>query len=794
MSPAALPSSRPWSWLSLLPLVLLVGCAAVAAVKLEAVLGPQDPALHDARRWTAGQISYEKEVQPILTRRCAVCHACYDAPCQLKLTAWEGVARGGSKSAVYGVSRLVDGVTTRLFEDADQASAWRQLGFHPVLNEWPDSGDNRLSASVLHRMLELKAQRPGPNLGVLPAERFDFDINRELSCPNLAEFDGFAAKHPEWGMPYALPPISRDEQSILTRWLAQGAPADAPPEPSAAERRQVGEWERFLNGDSLKERLMSRYVFEHLFLGHLYFGGEAAPRFFRLVRSATPPGEPVRLIATRRPHDDPGVPRVWYRLLPDQEVVVAKTHMPYRLDAARMARWRALFLSTDYRVERLPGYSADEVANPFATYAPIPPGNRYRFMLDDAAFVIMGFIKGPVCRGQVALNVINDHFWVFFADPANDKRDSAVERFVGEQIPNLGLPAGWTSKAPSLVSWLDYSQREKQYLEDRSRYLDKVFAKGRLKLDLSLIWDGEGRNPNAGLTVFRHLDSATVLQGLAGDPPKTAWVFTYPLLERIHYLLVANFDVFGTVGHQLESRLYMDFLRMEAEFNFLAYLPKSRREATRDLWYREADPHEKDFVYGKHAWLNHETDVRYRTEDPQRELFEMFRARVAPAVGPRHSLAAITDPDLRQGLTQLARLRGKALSWLPESTVLRLEAPGKAPAYATLLRNTGHLNVSEIFAEEHRLAPQDNSLSVVPGIVGAYPNALYRLAVADLPVLARTIAALNSEDDYRRLADRFAVRRTAPDFWVVSDDLHAAYARLDPLEAGVLDFNRWENR
>ncbi|MBL8447299.1 MAG: fatty acid cis/trans isomerase, partial [Zoogloeaceae bacterium] len=772
------PHFRPLSLVSWLPLLLLAGCAAVAAVRLESVLGPQDPAAHDVRRWQDGQISYEREVQPILTRRCVVCHACYDAPCQLKLTAWEGVARGSTKSAVYGVSRLVEGVPTRLFEDADQASGWRQLGFHPVLNEWPTSGEgNRLSASVLHRMLELKTQNPGPRQGVLPGERFNFDINRELSCPNLAEFDGFAARHPEWGMPYALPAITRDEQSILNRWLAQGAPADSPPAPSAAERRQVGEWERFLNGDSLKERLMSRYLFEHLFLGHLHFDGEAEAHFFRLVRSATPPGEPVRRIATRRPHDDPGVPRVWYRLVPDLEVVVAKTHMPYRLDGARMARWRALFLGSDYTVERLPGYSAEEVANPFATYAAIPPGSRYRFMLDEAAFTIMGFIKGPVCRGQVALNVINDHFWVFFADPDNDKRDAAVDRFVGEQIPNLGLPAGWTSKAPSLVSWLDYSRREMQYLEERSRYLDKVFAKGHLKLDLNLIWDGGGQNPNAALTIFRHLDSATVLQGLAGDPPKTAWVFTYPLLERIHYLLVANFDVFGTVGHQLESRLYMDFLRMEAEFNFLAYLPKSQREATRDRWYREADQHEKDFVYGKHAWLNHDSDVHYRTQDPQRELFEMLKARLGRAAGQRHSLAAIPDPGLRAGLAQLARQRGRALSWLPESTVLRLELPDQAPVYATLLRNTGHLNVSEIFAEERRLAPDDHTLSVVPGIVGAYPNALYRVPAADLPLLTQTIAGLASEEDYRRLADRFAVRRTAPDFWAVSDDLHAAYAR-----------------
>ncbi len=32
----------------------------------------------------------------------------------------------------------------------------------------------------------------------------------------------------------------------------------------------------------------------------------------------------------------------------------------------------------------------------------------------------MTFIRGSVCRGQVALNVIHDHFWIMFLDPEAD--------------------------------------------------------------------------------------------------------------------------------------------------------------------------------------------------------------------------------------------------------------------------------------------------------------------------------------------------------------------------------------
>ena len=92
------------------------------------------------------------------------------------------------------------------------------------------------------------------------------------------------------------------------------------------------------------------------------------------------------------------------------------------------------------------------------------------------------------------------------------------------------------------------------------------------------IWNGDGRNPNALLTVFRHFDTAVVTQGAAGDLPKTLFVLDYPLFERLVYNLVVNYDVFGNVGHQALTRLYMDMIRMEAEELFLAFLPPSQRD------------------------------------------------------------------------------------------------------------------------------------------------------------------------------------------------------------------------
>jgi hypothetical protein len=63
-----------------------------------------------------------------------------------------------------------------------------------------------------------------------------------------------------------------------------------------------------------------------------------------------------------------------------------------------------------------------------------------------------------------------------------------------------------------------------------------------------------------------------------------------------------------------------------------------------------------------------------------------------------------------------------------------------------------------------------------------------------LPEFIAAVAGLTSEADYRKLADRFAVRRTSHDFWPHSDGIHETYRRIDQIEAGLLDYNRLENR
>jgi hypothetical protein len=771
-------------------ILLLSGCAAITRISLDHQYGPADPARFDRPAAPAAGRSYLADVQPILARRCVVCHACYDAPCQLKYSAWEGIARGTSTAVVYDGGRLLEAPPTRLLTDAQQASQWRAMGFSPILNERDQTPAANLAASVMYRALQLKKTHPLPAVAVLP-DSFDFSLDREQQCPRIETYDGFARDNPWWGMPFGLPGLDPAELGTLSQWLAQGAPFEGLPPLSAAIEKEIADWEAFLNGDSLKHRLVSRYLFEHLFLAHLHFGDDPQRHYFRLVRSRTPSGQPIDPVVSRRPFDDPGVERVYYRLERERELIVDKTHMPYALDAKRMARWREWFLTPDYPVDALPSYAPEVASNPFITFAALPTSARYRFMLDEAEFTIMGFIKGPVCRGQIALDVIEDRFWVFFLDP--DELAQQDGKFLASAAELLALPAGQGSNSRILGPWREYAKREAEYLQQKSAFITR-YAQTERRPELGMIWNGDGTNPNAGLTVFRHFDNASVVKGLVGEPPKTAWVLGYGLLERIHYLLVAGYDVYGNVGHQLLSRLYMDFMRMEGEFNFIAFLPLAQRTAVRDDWYRGASPEVKDHVYGTLASFPVDTGIPFRTGDAQREFYDLLKGHLAPVLEHRYDLAGVPDPALRSAFAPLASLRGPALSYLPELILLRVDDLPDAPRYFTLLRNTGHGSVSSLLREGRELRPRENTLTVVQGFIGAYPNAIYRVRPAELPALAKAIGEVSSAADYRALADRYAVRRTDPRFWQVSDDLQAAHLTLAPISAGILDYNRLENR
>ncbi|MFA5979694.1 MAG: fatty acid cis/trans isomerase [Pseudomonas sp.] len=740
----------------------------------------------------APALSYTRDIQPIFTEKCVACHACYDSACQLNLGSGEGAARGATKVLVYDGDRSQATKPTRLFYDAFGKAAWRHEGFTSVLDAQGSQ------AALMARMLELGHSRAPlqPN-GKLPDD-IVLGLSRENMCPLPEEFDTYADVHPNEGMPLAVTGLSDQQYQTLRRWLASGAPIDQQGvAPSAQEAAQVLQWENLLNAPGARESLVARWLFEHLFIAHLYFEGGEPGHFFQWVRSRTPSGQPIDLINTRRPNDDPGT-RIYYRLWPIQGVIVHKTHITYPLSAAKMERVKALFYSGDWQVSALPGYGPGRRANPFETFEAIPAQARYQFMLDNAEYFVRTFIRGPVCRGQIATDVIRDNFWALFQAPEHDLYITDP-LYRGRATPLLAMPGQNDDVGSVLSLWLKYRDKRNEYEALRRYRYGELPAPG-----WSTLWAG---NDNALLSIFRHFDSASVNKGLIGEVPQTMWLFDYPLLERTYYQLVVNFDVFGNVSHQAQTRLYFDLIRNGAEQNFLRLMPANSRDDFLDDWYQNG---------GKvKLWMDYEsidddkpTGLKLNEKDPKRDFVNQLLARygdlnaspdpINRCVGAYCSRPGL-EPVLRDAEQALSRLTSrpaaglKVIDQLPEATMLRIETRTGHREVYSLLRNRAHSNVAFMLGEASRYQPGLDTLTVYPGVLSSYPNFMFNIPAEQVPAFVAAMESARDAQHFEKIVDRWGVRRSHPQFWEYFHDLSTYIRETTPLEEGVLDMNRYEN-
>jgi hypothetical protein len=790
-----------WKILLLIAVPVIAGCTSYRMAQYDAEYGKLGEVDRYIEASAPGQVSFHDDVQPIIERRCSVCHSCYDAPCQLKMTSFEGIDRGGSTELVYDAARIKGNKPTRLFVDADTTQEWRDLDFHPVLNERNQTPETNLELSVLNRMLQLKKEFPLPESGLIP-ETFDLRLNHDYICTTAEEFGKYEQEYPLWGMPFALPGLTEIEHTTIADWLKQGAKVLPKEGMSDQAIRIVADWEDFFNGESLKQQLMARYIYEHLFLGHLHFEQLPDREFYRLVRSKTPPGEEVEEINTVKPYDDPGVEKFYYRLRRLESTIVAKNHTVYHINAEKQDRYRELFLQDDYVVSELPSYDKKASSNAFRIFAAIPSQARYQFMLDDAGFFIMGFIKGPVCRGQIALNVVNDHFFVAFTDPENDSISNDTA-FLSEVKDSLRLPTEKKGTIRIMKTWLKYRHRQREYLKARNQYLKKLDPAGKGR-GIEYIWNGGGSNDNALLTVFRHFDSATVVKGFVGKMPETGWIVDYPLFERIHYLLVAGFNIHGNVGHQAGVRIFMDYLRMEGESNFLSFLPKDKRQEIWDGWYVDAWEEAVDYFVTQFDGLERETQIDFSTTNPKDEFFEKLMAHVGTATVQHDHLNRCTDKNcidenagpLEQAadiqMQRLAEMRGEQLQWLPDVAFVHvvLSEPEQDLIY-TVIRNKALSNNSMMAKEDSRRRLEDDSLTVVKAHIGSYPNSFSKIPVEELESIVDGYLKIKDSIDYFVLAQKEAIQRNSPIFWEESDWHYRTYMKNEPIEGGLFDLYRF---
>jgi hypothetical protein len=769
--------------------MLLSGCAKPPV--------PQTPAYQFEP--PTRELSYLADVEPVLVKRCVVCHSCYNSPCQLKLSSWDGLERGASKEMIYNGGRLKTMDPSRLLIDAHTENEWREKGFVSVKQQQ----SQEYTDSLMYMILDHKRIAPKVS-GEYYSEATD------LTCSeNKSELQDYLKKHPNRGMPFGFPPLTQQEFNTMAGWLSQGAHGPSSEEQATLkavvtkDQSMVDKWETFLNNPDAKNKMTARYLYDHLFLAHITFD-TGTDTFYELVRSTTAPGQEIDIIPTVRPYDAPGVEQFYYRFRKIYSTIVYKTHMVFSMGEPQYNRVRELFIKPEWSTTpHVVGYDKIESANPFITYEQIPPSARYKWLLDNAHYTIMTFIRGPVCKGQIALNVVNDHFWIMFMDP---EYDLSVKHpgFIKLHQQNLRMPGEMGSDYKLYQTLLknNHYQYAVDFYKDRQQFYSAIYPKG---IHPGMVWKGNKADDDPLLTVFRHFDSASVHRGVLGGLPKTMWLVDYPLLERIYYSLVAGFDIYGTAGHQLGTRLYMDALRIEGESYFLDMMPEeSRKEMMLDwnLGIKEKNLH--------YTPAQIPAGMNFVTQEPKRELIEEVVKNQMKVVGidfdqnylsadatyPELPKKFQNDKDIMDGFIAVSApgvsfFRHVAdhnanLAWVRITDI-----EGRDDIVISVVVDRWHDNVRVLLREGENLNPEKDRADFLKGFVGSYPNYFFIVKEADLPDFFDILHNYDNTNEYITRLEKYGVNRAEDNFWDVYDWFQNEFNIYHAGDGGLMDLNRY---
>jgi hypothetical protein len=248
----------------------------------------------------------------------------------------------------------------------------------------------------------------------------------------------------------------------------------------------------------------------------------------------------------------------------------------------------------------------------------------------------------------------------------------------------------------------------------------------------------------------------------------------------------------------------MDFLRMEGENNFLSFLPNDKRKEIRAEWYKGARAEFKSHLQNPFRGLKWDTQIVYTTDDPKKEFFEKIHKYVGPAANandylnrcPEKNCVDENSSPLEQradlALRKMTRIRGPEIQVVPDVTFIHVVTGDKDNDLAyTVIRNKALSNNSIMFSEERRRIVDDDTLTLVKGYVGSYPNAFCRVHIEQIEDVVEDFLKIKDQLSYYNFARKYAIRRTDPSFWTESDWHYEKFLKDEPVEAGLFDMYRF---
>jgi hypothetical protein len=128
--------------------------------------------------------------------------------------------------------------------------------------------------------------------------------------------------------------------------------------------------------------------------------------------------------------------------------------------------------------------------------------------------------------------------------------------------------------------------------------------------------------------------------------------------------------------------------------------------------------------------------------------------------------------------------------YFPDLALLKIKT-ATGPRVYSIIHNKEHENVSWIMAESLRMDPQADTLTLLEGYLGSYPNMIFEVNSEELKSFVTQVKKIKNEKDYQRLVDAFGVRRTNLEFWKSYDELTHEDRIHGAEDFGYLDLTRY---
>ena len=129
--------------------------------------------------------------------------------------------------------------------------------------------------------------------------------------------------------------------------------------------------------------------------------------------------------------------------------------------------------------------------------------------------------------------------------------------------------------------------------------------------------------------------------------------------------------------------------------------------------------------------------------------------------------------------------------FLPSVIVLRLDHGGERRVYS-LVANRVYASQWTLLFQNGQALPEEDTLSAYPTLVNGFPNLFIDLDLDQAPDFLRDLAAVTTDDAWRRFRDRYVIARNSERFWPFYDWLNDWNFKTRGADAGWLDLSYYD--